>query len=87
MGIIFVNRVVRMDQRHIQLLRNPSGQKECGKLTLRMDHIPVPIPPVPVRSPRQSGTQAGSGIDQPRRHGPQGRDTVLLPGASRLRKC
>lgn len=87
MGIIFVNRVVRMDQRHIQLLRNPSGQKECGKLTLRMDHIRSPFHQFPYVAPRQSGTQAGSGIDQPRRHGPQGRDTVLLPGASRLRKC
>ncbi|CDC71833.1 unknown [Oscillibacter sp. CAG:155] len=76
--------MIGVDQRHIQLLGDPPGQKERGKFTLGVDHIRAPLHQLPDPAARQGRPQPDAGIHQPRRHRPDAGHAVLYGGVQIL---
>ena len=83
-GIVFVHRVVGVDQGNVQFLGDAPGQEEGGKLALGVDHVGAPLHKLPDPLPRQGRAQPGPRVNEPCRHGAQIRYAVPLIGPAVL---
>ena len=63
MGIILIDRVVGMDDGHVQVVGQGIGHPERGKLALRMDHVGMPGDQLPRQTAGAVDPQPGPGID------------------------
>ena len=65
MGIVLIHCVICVYQRCIAFLGNVSGRQKCGKLTLAVHHIRLPLDQFPDKRARRSCAHPGIGIDLP----------------------
>ena len=63
MGIILIDRVVGVDDGHVQVVGQGVGHPEGGELALGVDHVRPPLDQLPYLAAHAVDPQAGSGID------------------------
>ena len=80
MGVVLIYRMVGVDQRDIQLLRDAAGQEKRAELALGVDDIRLPVHQLPHPAARHGGAEAGARVGPPGVYGPDGREAVPGPG-------